>query len=56
MLAGMAKDAEPVNQVEGLANGGAVNTMTEAERKRAEAENMVTRALNRAGLNKKKEA
>ena len=31
-------------------------TMTEAERKRAEAENMVTRALNRAGLNKKKEA
>ena len=56
VLAGMAKDAEPVNQVEGLANGGAVNTMTEAERKRAEAENMVTRALNRAGLNKKKEA
>lgn len=56
VLAGMAKDAEPVNQVEGLANGGTVNTMTEAERKHAEAENMVTRALNRAGLNKKKEA
>lgn len=55
VLAGMAQDAQAVNQVPGTINGGANNFTDPKTAKVVEAESAVTRALNHLGLKSKNE-